>query len=68
MRKTRKIKKKMLKKSKGCPGCAKRRALMRESSLFQFIKAITEKKYNQANKYLADVIEAKLKTRIAANL
>jgi hypothetical protein len=68
MRKARKIKKKLVKKTKGCPGCAKRRAMLRESSLYQFIKAITEKKYNQANKYLADVIEAKLKSRIAANL
>lgn len=68
MRKMPKIKRKMVKKkSRGCPGCAKRR-MMRESSLYQFIKAITEKKYNTANKYLADVVEAKLKARIAANL
>jgi len=50
-------------------GCAARdRALGESSHIGKFIRAIAQKKYNNANKYLADVIESKLMTRIAATL
>jgi len=53
---------------RGPAGCPCRESVLKESSLYQFIRAITEKKYNTANKYLADVIEAKMKARIASTL
>lgn len=36
--------------------------------LSNFIKAIAEKKYSEASKYLSQEIEAKLKNRISANI
>lgn len=53
---------------RGPAGCPCRESVLKEGSLYQFIRAITEKKYNTANKYLADVIEAKMKARIASTL
>lgn len=50
----------------GCP--ARERALKESSPIHNFIKAITEKKFNAADKYLVDAVEAKLKARIAATL
>ena len=64
-----KLRKKKLTGRKMRSGCAARDRFLRENlGVNQFIKAIAQKKYNTANKYLTDVIEAKLKARIAASL
>ena len=50
----------------GCP--SREKALKEASPVSNFIKAIAEKKYNVADKYLMEAVEAKLKARIAATL
>ena len=70
--KTKKSKKKfVLKKKKVLMAAPKRKCgkCRNESThIPQFIKAITEKRYNAASKYLTQEIEAKLKNRILANI
>tara|TARA_R110000868_G_scaffold380857_2_gene647162 strand:- start:1295 stop:1636 length:342 start_codon:yes stop_codon:yes gene_type:complete len=47
----------------------KKKSMMKENSnLPNFIKAIAEKNYSIASKYLSQEIEAKLKNRISANI
>jgi outer membrane lipoprotein SlyB len=47
---------------------AKKKMVKENSNLLNFIKAIAEKNYSVANKYLSQEIEAKLKARISANI
>ena len=45
-----------------------KRALKESVNLLNFIRAITEKKYNQADKYLSAEIDARLKRKISQAL
>ena len=44
------------------------KALNEEQKIRQFITAISDKKYADAHKYLKQVIEDKIKTRITSSL
>ena len=45
-----------------------RKRVLENANLTNFVKAIAEKNYSVASKYLSQDIEAKLKAKISANL